>query len=143
MPSTTDLFVIAVPGENCPNSCEVFAQRMAEDRSIDGYRRFWDTDQSRDGSGQNTEAVALDDKGEEILGSFENAEVRCSDGERAKGDKVKRYFELTFEKKLREKVMGPYLRHVVAISEESKKSLRVVIIAKVWRRATDALVALV
>ncbi|WZZ60080.1 hypothetical protein YC2023_060187 [Brassica napus] len=98
---------------------------------------------SRDGSGQNTEAVALDDKGEEILGSFENAEVRCSDGERAKGDKVKRYFELTFEKKLREKVMGPYLRHVVAISEESKKSLRVVIIAKVWRRATDALVALV
>ncbi|KAL0815377.1 hypothetical protein Bca101_071821 [Brassica carinata] len=99
--------------------------------------------QSRDGSGQNTEAVALDDKGEEILGSFENAEVRCSDGERAKGDKVKRYFELTFEKKLREKVMGPYLRHVVAISEESKKSLRVVIIAKVWRRATDALVALV
>ncbi|KAF3612170.1 hypothetical protein DY000_02048365 [Brassica cretica] len=86
---------------------------------------------------------ALDDKGEEILGSFENAEVRCSDGERAKGDKVKRYYELTFEKKLREKVMGPYLRHVVAISEESKKSLRVVIIAKVWRRATDALVALV
>ncbi|KAF2545722.1 hypothetical protein F2Q70_00022010 [Brassica cretica] len=99
--------------------------------------------QSRDGSGQHNEAEALDDKGEEILGSFENAEVRCSDGERAKGDKVKRYYELTFEKKLREKVMGPYLRHVVAISEESKKSLRVVIIAKVWRRATDALVALV
>ncbi|CAN7045732.1 unnamed protein product [Brassica oleracea var. botrytis] len=100
-------------------------------------------DQSRDGSGQNNEAEALDDKGEEILGSFENAEMRCSDGERAKGDKVKRYYELTFKKKLREKVMGPYLRHVVAISEESKKSLRVVIIAKVWRRATDALVALV
>ncbi|KAF8084096.1 hypothetical protein N665_0734s0020 [Sinapis alba] len=68
------------------------------------------------------------EKGEEILDSFENAEVKWCyvQTENEKGDKVKRYYELTFEKKLREKVIGPYLSHVVAVSDEIKKSLRVV-----------------
>ncbi|KAJ4876900.1 P-loop containing nucleoside triphosphate hydrolases superfamily protein [Raphanus sativus] len=69
------------------------------------------------------------EKGEEILDtSFEDTEVRWRyvQTENEKGEKLKRYYELTFEKKLRERVMSSYLSHVVAVSEEIKKSLRVV-----------------
>ncbi|ESQ50640.1 hypothetical protein EUTSA_v10022958mg, partial [Eutrema salsugineum] len=68
------------------------------------------------------------EKGEEIFDSFENSQVKWSyvQSENEKGDKVKRYYELTFEKKLRDKVMGSYLSHVVAESEEIKRNLRVV-----------------
>ncbi|CAH8357749.1 unnamed protein product [Eruca vesicaria subsp. sativa] len=76
---------------------------------------------------QNHFTVTIE-KGEAILDTFENSDVkwRYVQTENDKGDKVKRYYELTFEKKLREKFMGPYLGHVVATSEEIKKSLRVV-----------------
>ncbi|EOA15424.1 hypothetical protein CARUB_v10007815mg, partial [Capsella rubella] len=68
------------------------------------------------------------EKGEAIIDSFEDSEVRWSycQSENEKGDKVKRYYELTFEKKLREKVMDSYLSHVVAESEGIKHSLRAV-----------------
>ncbi|CAH2051354.1 unnamed protein product [Thlaspi arvense] len=68
------------------------------------------------------------EKGEEITDSFENFEVKWIyvHSESEKGDKVKRYYELTFDKKLRDKVMGSYLSHVVAESEEIKRNLRVV-----------------
>ncbi|KAJ4879840.1 P-loop containing nucleoside triphosphate hydrolases superfamily protein [Raphanus sativus] len=68
------------------------------------------------------------EKGEEISDSFEGSEVKWCyvQTENDKGEKVKRFYELTFEKKLREKITGPYLSHVVAASEEIRKSLRVV-----------------
>ncbi|CAH8385032.1 unnamed protein product [Eruca vesicaria subsp. sativa] len=68
------------------------------------------------------------EKGEEIVDSFEGSEVRWSfvQSEKEKGEQVKRHYELTFEKKLRDKVMTSYLTHVVAESEEIKRSLRVV-----------------
>ncbi|KAJ0241945.1 AAA-ATPase [Hirschfeldia incana] len=68
------------------------------------------------------------EKGEEIVDSFEGSEVRWRyvQPEKEKGEQVKRYYELTFEKKLRERVTGSYLTHVVAESEEIKRSLRVV-----------------
>ncbi|KAF8049175.1 hypothetical protein N665_2280s0007 [Sinapis alba] len=78
------------------------------------------------------------EKGEEIVDSYDGSEVRWSyvQSEREKDEQAnvhsereksaKRYYELTFEKKLREKVMGSYLTHVVAESEEIKRSLRVV-----------------
>ncbi|KAG2298325.1 hypothetical protein Bca4012_009528 [Brassica carinata] len=75
------------------------------------------------------------EKGEEIVDSFEGSQVRWSYGqsenEKDKGEQVrqgevKRYYELTFEKKLRDKVTGSYLSRVVAESEEIKRSLRVV-----------------
>nr|BAD42879.1 AAA-type ATPase like protein [Arabidopsis thaliana] len=68
------------------------------------------------------------ERGEEILDTFEESEVKWSyvQSENEKGDKVKRYYELTFEKKLRDKVLNSYLTHVVAESEEIKRNLRVV-----------------
>ncbi|KAG7636570.1 AAA+ ATPase domain [Arabidopsis thaliana x Arabidopsis arenosa] len=68
------------------------------------------------------------ERGEEILDTFEESEVKWSyvQSENEKGDKVKRYYELTFEKKLRDKVLNSYLSHVVAESEEIKRNLRVV-----------------
>ncbi|CAN8257719.1 unnamed protein product [Cochlearia groenlandica] len=68
------------------------------------------------------------EKGEEIFDEFEDLKVKWSyvHSENEKGDKVKRYYELTFDKKLREKVMSLYLTHVVSESEEIKRNLRVV-----------------
>ncbi|CDY29221.1 BnaA06g25360D [Brassica napus] len=68
------------------------------------------------------------EKGEEIIDSFEESEVKWSyvQSEKEKGEQVKRHYELTFEKKLREKITSSYLTHVVAESEEIKRSLRVV-----------------
>ena len=68
------------------------------------------------------------EKGEEIVDSFEDSEVKWSyvQSEKEKGEQVKRHYELTFEKKLREKITSSYLTHVVAESEEIKRSLRVV-----------------
>ncbi|KAL1213536.1 AAA-ATPase [Cardamine amara subsp. amara] len=68
------------------------------------------------------------EKGEEIFDTFENSEVKWSyvQSENEKSEKVKRYYELTFEKKLRDKIMGSYLSHVVEEAEEMKRNLRVV-----------------
>ncbi|VVA99461.1 unnamed protein product [Arabis nemorensis] len=68
------------------------------------------------------------EKGEEIFDSFEGSEVKWSyvQSENEKGDKVKRLYELTFEKKLKDKIMGSYLSFVVSESEEIKRNLRVV-----------------
>lgn len=68
------------------------------------------------------------EKGEEILDSFKGSEVKWSyvQSENEKGDKVKRLYELTFEKKLKDKIMGSYLSFVVSESEEIKRNLRVV-----------------
>ncbi|CAA7022136.1 unnamed protein product [Microthlaspi erraticum] len=68
------------------------------------------------------------EKGEEIIDSYENFEVKWIyvQTENERGNKEKRYYELTFDKKLKDKVMGSYLSHVVAASEEIKRSLRVV-----------------
>ncbi|XP_006299202.2 AAA-ATPase At2g18193 [Capsella rubella] len=81
-------------------------------------------------------AISID-KGEEILDTFEGSELRWFffQSENEKGNKVKRYYELTFEKKLRDKVMNSYLSHVVAESEEIKRNLRVV---KLYSRDVDA-----
>ncbi|KAJ0265408.1 AAA-type ATPase [Hirschfeldia incana] len=76
---------------------------------------------------QNHFTVSIE-KGEEILDTFESSEVKWCYVQTAndKCEKLKRYYELTFEKKLRDRVMDLYLGHVVAVSEEIKKSLRVV-----------------
>ncbi|KAF3503738.1 hypothetical protein F2Q69_00040535 [Brassica cretica] len=67
-------------------------------------------------------------KGEEIFDSFENSKMKWNyvESEENKFNEVKRHYRLTFENKLREKVMGSYLSHVLAEAEEIKKNLRVV-----------------
>ncbi|XP_010468724.1 PREDICTED: AAA-ATPase At2g18193-like [Camelina sativa] len=68
------------------------------------------------------------EKGEELLDTFENCEMRWTyvESENEKENEVKCYYELTFEKKLRDKVINSYLSHVIAESEKIKRSLRVV-----------------
>ncbi|KFK40192.1 hypothetical protein AALP_AA3G342000 [Arabis alpina] len=68
------------------------------------------------------------EKGEEISDCFQGSDVKWSysQSENEKGDKVKRLYELTFDKKVKDKIMGAYLRFVVAESEEIKRNLRVV-----------------
>nr|VDD28950.1 unnamed protein product [Brassica oleracea] len=67
-------------------------------------------------------------KGEEIFDSFENSKMKWNyvESEENKFNEVKRHYRLTFENKLREKVMGSYLSHVLAEAEEIKKNLRAV-----------------
>uniref|UniRef100_M4F821 Protein kinase domain-containing protein n=1 Tax=Brassica campestris TaxID=3711 RepID=M4F821_BRACM len=67
-------------------------------------------------------------KGEAIRDTFEDFQVRWLyvQTEKENSEKVKRYYELTFEKKLRERVLDSYLNHVIAESEKIKRDLRVV-----------------
>uniref|UniRef100_A0A0D3E3B9 AAA+ ATPase domain-containing protein n=1 Tax=Brassica oleracea var. oleracea TaxID=109376 RepID=A0A0D3E3B9_BRAOL len=67
-------------------------------------------------------------KGEAIRDTFEDIQVKWLyvQTEKANSEKVKRYYELTFEKKLRERVLDSYLNHVIAESEKIKRDLRVV-----------------
>ncbi|KAG5382477.1 hypothetical protein IGI04_033947 [Brassica rapa subsp. trilocularis] len=67
-------------------------------------------------------------KGEAIRDTFEDIQVKWLyvQTEKENSEKVKRYYELTFEKKLRERVLDSYLNHVIAESEKIKRDLRVV-----------------
>ncbi|XP_010548314.1 PREDICTED: AAA-ATPase At2g18193-like [Tarenaya hassleriana] len=68
------------------------------------------------------------EKGEEIVDSFGGFDLKWSyvQTESEKGDQSRRYYELTFEKKFRDRVMSSYLDHVVSESEEIRRNLRTV-----------------
>ncbi|KAL0694203.1 hypothetical protein Bca4012_061383 [Brassica carinata] len=72
--------------------------------------------------------TATIDKGEAIRDTFEDFQVKWLHvhTEYENSTKAERYYELTFDKELRERVLDSYLNHVTAEAEKIKKDLRVV-----------------